>query len=52
MKAHLRDKYNVQVDTIFARIPYQYGLSPERWRKGIDVMLEKKKGVYNLRLRR
>jgi hypothetical protein len=48
MKAHLRDEHNVQVDTIFARIPYHYGFSPDRWRIGIDVMLEKKKGVYNI----
>jgi hypothetical protein len=48
MKAHIRDDYNVQVDTLFARIPYHYGFTPERWRNGIDVMLEKKKGVYNI----
>jgi hypothetical protein len=48
MKAHLLDKYNVQVDTIFARLPYKWGFSPNRWRKGIDIMLEKKKGVYNI----
>jgi hypothetical protein len=48
MKAHLQDNYNIFVDTIFARLPYKYGFSPTRWRKGIDVMLEKKKGVYNI----
>jgi hypothetical protein len=48
MKAHLQDDYNINVDIIFARIPYQYGFAPARWRKGIDVMLEKKKGVYNI----
>jgi hypothetical protein len=48
MKAHLQDNFNVLVDTIFVRLPYQYGFSPARWRKGIDVMLEKKKGVYNI----
>jgi hypothetical protein len=48
MKAHLQDEYNTNVDIIFARIPYQNGFSPARWRKGIDVMLEKKKGVSNI----
>jgi hypothetical protein len=48
MKAHLRDDHNVQVDTILARIPYQYGFSPDRWQIGINVMLEKKKGVHNI----
>jgi hypothetical protein len=43
MKAHLLDEYNVQVDTIFARLPYTWGFSPDRWHKGIDVMLEKRK---------
>jgi hypothetical protein len=48
MKAHLLHDHNVQVNTIFARLPYQWGFSPERWRTGVDVMLEKKKGVYNI----
>jgi hypothetical protein len=48
LKAQLLDEYIIQVDSSFARIPYQWGFSPSRWRKGIDVMLEKKKGVYNI----
>jgi hypothetical protein len=48
LKAHLLDEHIVQVDATFARLPYQWGFSPSRWRKGIDVMLEKKKDVYNI----
>jgi hypothetical protein len=48
LKAHLFDEHIVQVDAIFARIPYRWGFSPSQWRKGIDVMLEKKKGIYNI----
>jgi hypothetical protein len=48
LKAHLLNEYNVQVDASFAWIPYQWGFSPSWWRKGIDVMLEKKKDIYNI----
>jgi hypothetical protein len=48
MKAHTTDDLTLQIDTICARIPYQWGFSPSRWCRGIDVMLEKKKGVYNV----
>jgi hypothetical protein len=44
-KAHGRSKYLSEIDTIMANLPYIYGFSPQRWKKGLDVMLEKKPGV-------
>jgi hypothetical protein len=34
------------IDTILADIPYANGISPSRWKKGVDVMLQKKEGVF------
>jgi hypothetical protein len=41
MKAHGRSLFLSNVDTILANLPYVHGFSPTRWRKGLDVMLEK-----------
>jgi hypothetical protein len=43
MKVHATDELLAEVDSIFARLPYRWGFSPDRWCKGIDVMLEKRK---------
>lgn len=48
MKAHGNLRFLTEVDTILANLPFRYGFSPERWRKGLDVMLEKKPGVRQL----
>jgi hypothetical protein len=44
MKAHGRSILLSNIDTILANLPYIHGFSPERWRKGLDVMLEKSQG--------
>jgi hypothetical protein len=44
MKAHGMSQYMSEVDSILAKLPYRYGFSPLRWRKGVDVMLKKKAG--------
>jgi hypothetical protein len=48
MKAHGMSQYMSEVDSILANLPYRYGFSPLRWRKGVDVMLEKKAGIRQL----
>jgi hypothetical protein len=48
MKAHGTSRFVTEVDTILANLPYRFGFSPRRWRKGLDVMLEKKPGVRQL----
>jgi hypothetical protein len=48
MKAHGQSKHITEVDTIMANLPFRHGFSPERWKKGVDVMLEKKPGVRQL----
>ena len=41
-KAGLGDPRISAFETIMASIPYETGISPERWQHGTDVMLEKK----------
>jgi hypothetical protein len=48
MKAHGRSLFLSNIDTIMANLPYVHGFSPSRWRKGLDVMLEKKPGVRKI----
>jgi hypothetical protein len=45
MKAHGKDPYLSKVDSLMAHLPFYYGFSPSRWKKGLDTMLEKKKGI-------
>jgi hypothetical protein len=47
MKAHGFSKILSDIDTTMANLPYLHGFSPQRWKKGLDVMLEKKPGVHH-----
>jgi hypothetical protein len=44
MKAHGTSEYLTAIDCIMANLPYRYGFSPTRWKRALDVMLEKKPG--------
>jgi hypothetical protein len=48
MKAHGKDPHLSEVDSVMAHLPFYYGFSPLRWRKGLDIMLEKKKGIRQI----
>jgi hypothetical protein len=48
MKAHSTSVYLNTIDTVMANIPYWFGFSPLRWQQGLDVMLEKKAGIWQL----
>jgi hypothetical protein len=48
MKAHGSSEYITAINTIMANLPFRFGFSPQRWQKGLDVMLEKKPGVRQL----
>jgi hypothetical protein len=48
MKAHGRSFLLSNIDTIMSNLPYVHGFSPSRWRKGLDVMLEKKPGIRKI----
>jgi hypothetical protein len=45
LKAHGSSRILSEIDTTMANLPYLFGFSPRRWKKGLDVMLEKKPGV-------
>jgi hypothetical protein len=47
-KAHEKDILLAALDAVLAQIPFEQGFSPERWRKGIEVMLLKLPGNYNV----
>ena len=36
------------LDTIMATIPYQSGISPLRWQQGLDIMLQKQQGNFQV----
>jgi hypothetical protein len=48
MKAHGQSNLLTRVDSIMANLPFRHGFSPTRWRKGLDVMIEKKPGARRL----
>lgn len=45
-RAHLEDPGLAEIDRILAALPFETGYSPTRWSSGIDVMMEKKKGIF------
>jgi endonuclease/exonuclease/phosphatase family metal-dependent hydrolase len=47
-KAHEKDVLLATLDAVLAQIPFETGFSPERWRQGIEVMLLKLPGNYNV----
>jgi hypothetical protein len=51
-KAHERDVLLGMLDAILAQIPSEQGSSPECWRQGIEVMLLKLPGNYNVTKKR
>jgi hypothetical protein len=48
LKAHTTSPFLTKIDNIVANLPYIWGFSPSRWKKGLDVMLEKKPGVRQI----
>jgi hypothetical protein len=48
MKAHGRSLFLSNINTIMANLPCVHGFCPLRWRKGLDVMLEKKPGIRKI----
>jgi hypothetical protein len=47
-KAASLSDYLCELDSIMANIPYASGISPLRWKQGVDVMLQKKEGVFQV----
>jgi hypothetical protein len=47
-KAHGSSLFLSEIDTIMANLPYTFGFSPERWQKGLDVMIPKKPGIRHI----
>lgn len=48
MKAHCTSSKLLKIDTRMANLPFRYGFALNRWKKGLDVMLEKKPGVRQI----
>ena len=44
-KAGYKNSYIAEGHTAMANIPYLSGYSPQRWQYGINVMIEKRKGM-------
>ena len=47
-KANARNPRLAEYDRIMRAIPYRTGFSPDRWRHGTNVMIEKKKGDFHV----
>jgi hypothetical protein len=48
MKAGAMDDLTAEIDFLLTNIPLKGGFSPDRWKKSIDVMIQKKSGVTHL----
>ena len=47
-KAGIRDDVVAAFEAIMSSIPYETGISPDRWQQGTNVMLEKQKGNFRV----
>ena len=47
-KASLTCDYIADFEAAMTNIPYATGLAPTRWKSGINVMIEKKKGDFRV----
>ena len=47
-KAAAKNPESCAIDSILAEIPYRTGISPDRWLHGIDVMLQKQIGNFQI----
>jgi hypothetical protein len=47
-KAGALDPIIADLEAKMTSIPYQFGISPARWQKGTNVMLEKQKGTFRV----
>ena len=45
-KAGTRDPVVAEFEALMSSIPYETGISPDRWQNGTNVMLEKQKGNF------
>jgi len=47
-KASVQDEELAEFEAIMSNIPYQTGVPPERWKESTNVMLLKKKDIYDV----
>jgi hypothetical protein len=47
-KTHEKDLLLATLDAVLAQIPFELGFSPKRWRQGVEVMLLKLSGNFNV----
>ena len=46
--AGTRDPVIAEFEALMTSIPYETGISPDRWQNGTNVMLEKQKGNFRV----